>query len=681
MSEYMIPIPSRVYNAAVDGHVAGADQIIDDKTGLTLDKVAGGALEEKEYISSSNNGMGRVVLRKNLVEGINTLTQNMINKSNTIYIIQYDFTLGEDITIPANCVLKFDGGKFIGAGTNKDTVTLNNTLLIGNPYFDAIVFDGTIKNDTILASWCSNENTILSAIKLISENNKKFIFTKGEYHLHNTVFLYGGGSIFGEKDAKIYLYNDTDNGIYCGFICGIKEYAATSIDKISTWTGKINGLNLYPKSGMFNMIICIYNASHAEVSDCLFDGSYSLNAIVSNKYLSGVNNAELSTYPYRDFIYILRNTIICDTSDHARAARGGESPEALSIADSGTNIFIEKNKIFGALDDLAVHNCQGVTIRDNYFNTYDARILANSCKNVLIDNNTIEVDGNVTGSGGGSWCLSVGIEYSDVPSENIIISNNIIRAINGGTINYGCRISSGKNIKILSNTWLIPNASIFVDASDGLAPSGTTDENKFADYIFIENNTVPIINFAEPSGQTWSQKRTLIVRGNRVQSLYAYSNKAIVTNNNFYEDGEFYDDGHIIPRREAYKFDFDDCLEFEFDTSKLSDGWNEIPFVYNQVKTPLTKLSDYQYIIEKRIAPKENITMYVPSGPDTHFQVILEKDSKSVTYDGIIGVISWNSVGIKLPLLECNTKIKLRYQKPSGNNNGIVHGAIYFWYT
>lgn len=125
MSEHKIPIPSRLYNAAVDGHVAGADQIIDDKTSLTLDKVAGGALEEKEYISSSNNGMGRVILRKNLVEGVNTLTQNMINKSNTIYIIQYDFTLGEDITVPYDCILEFDGGSISG----EHTITGNNTII------------------------------------------------------------------------------------------------------------------------------------------------------------------------------------------------------------------------------------------------------------------------------------------------------------------------------------------------------------------------------------------------------------------------------------------------------------------------------------------------------------------------------------------------------------------------
>lgn len=109
-NENLIPIPGRLHSVATEGHVAGADQIIDDETGLTLDKVAGGALEEKEYTSGSDNGMGRVVLRKNLVNGVNTLVQTIINKSNTIYIIQYDFTLGEDITIPANCVLEFDGG-------------------------------------------------------------------------------------------------------------------------------------------------------------------------------------------------------------------------------------------------------------------------------------------------------------------------------------------------------------------------------------------------------------------------------------------------------------------------------------------------------------------------------------------------------------------------------------------
>ena len=51
-----------------------------------------------------------IILKKNLVNGINTLTQEMMSTQNTKYVIKYDYTLGENITVPANCVLEFDGG-------------------------------------------------------------------------------------------------------------------------------------------------------------------------------------------------------------------------------------------------------------------------------------------------------------------------------------------------------------------------------------------------------------------------------------------------------------------------------------------------------------------------------------------------------------------------------------------
>lgn len=54
---------------------------------------------------------------------VNCLTQDMINEANTIYIIHYDYTLKEDITIPANCVLEFDGGSISG----EHTITGQNT--------------------------------------------------------------------------------------------------------------------------------------------------------------------------------------------------------------------------------------------------------------------------------------------------------------------------------------------------------------------------------------------------------------------------------------------------------------------------------------------------------------------------------------------------------------------------
>ena len=79
--------------------------------------------KDKAYDPESFSGLGRIYLRKNMVDGVNTLTQEMINTANTIYVIQYDFTLGEDITVPEGCILEFEGGSISG---NK-TVTGDNT--------------------------------------------------------------------------------------------------------------------------------------------------------------------------------------------------------------------------------------------------------------------------------------------------------------------------------------------------------------------------------------------------------------------------------------------------------------------------------------------------------------------------------------------------------------------------
>lgn len=56
-------------------------------------------------------------------KGVNVLTQDMMSAANTKYVIKYDYTLAEDIIVPANCVLEFDGGSISGA----HTLTGNNT--------------------------------------------------------------------------------------------------------------------------------------------------------------------------------------------------------------------------------------------------------------------------------------------------------------------------------------------------------------------------------------------------------------------------------------------------------------------------------------------------------------------------------------------------------------------------
>ena len=75
--------------------------------------------------------------------GINVLTQAMLNRPNTIYVIQHDYDLnGQTITVPENCILKFDGGSL-----KNGTIVGQNTNIIASP--NVIIFD----NIDIHGSW------------------------------------------------------------------------------------------------------------------------------------------------------------------------------------------------------------------------------------------------------------------------------------------------------------------------------------------------------------------------------------------------------------------------------------------------------------------------------------------------------------------------------------------------
>lgn len=99
-------------------------------------------LANKTYDKQSFSGLGRVYLRKNIVGDKNVLTQAMINKANTIYVIQYDYDLKEaSINIPENCVLQFDGG------------SLSNGTIVGNNTKIKTELEKIFNNITIDGNW------------------------------------------------------------------------------------------------------------------------------------------------------------------------------------------------------------------------------------------------------------------------------------------------------------------------------------------------------------------------------------------------------------------------------------------------------------------------------------------------------------------------------------------------
>ena len=71
------------------------------------------------------------------------LEQSDFIRENTEYVIKYDFFLRENITIPANCTLKFEGGSISGGGNN-NIIEGNNTYIKAgnNPIFDNVYLLG-----------------------------------------------------------------------------------------------------------------------------------------------------------------------------------------------------------------------------------------------------------------------------------------------------------------------------------------------------------------------------------------------------------------------------------------------------------------------------------------------------------------------------------------------------------
>lgn len=91
---------------------------------------------DKDYNVNDYSGKARKYLRKNMISGVNTLAQDMINEPNTIYILQYDYCLaGQTIELPDNSIILWRGGRLYDGA-----VKLNKCRLLSN-YRQEDMFD------------------------------------------------------------------------------------------------------------------------------------------------------------------------------------------------------------------------------------------------------------------------------------------------------------------------------------------------------------------------------------------------------------------------------------------------------------------------------------------------------------------------------------------------------------
>ena len=97
--------------------------------------------EYNNIYSEEVGGLNRIVMKKNMVDGVNTLTQFMFQDAqgndliNTIFVIQYEFELkNQTINLPDNCVLEFAGGSI----KNGVVYGINVTIIAPTKAFENI---------------------------------------------------------------------------------------------------------------------------------------------------------------------------------------------------------------------------------------------------------------------------------------------------------------------------------------------------------------------------------------------------------------------------------------------------------------------------------------------------------------------------------------------------------------
>lgn len=176
---------------------------------------------DRSYSSELFSGKGYKILRKNISDGKNILIQEMINNLNTIYEIRYDYDLnGEEITIPENCILKFNGGS-LSNGTLKGTSTTINTA--DTKIFEStLILGGTFKNPYVNCAWYGtdvdekdNGVFINLAISNASKISKTAKLNDGTYNVITQIDILANMGLKGT--SKLYtkiMYKGDNTAIY-----------------------------------------------------------------------------------------------------------------------------------------------------------------------------------------------------------------------------------------------------------------------------------------------------------------------------------------------------------------------------------------------------------------------------------------------------------------------------------
>lgn len=229
-----------------------------------------------------------IILKKNLVNGVNTLTQEMMSATNTKYVIKYDYVLGEDITVPNNCILEFDGGSISGSYH----INFNNSVI-----------------------YADNDSAILNGITLfsnIAEISVKWFGAKGNHLTDDTNIFKAILNTYHEGLETVII----PEGVYV---------LTDSINTAASTDSRLKNINI---KGLGNDPSDYHNDTYKNYTEItgtsalVFLGNINTPCIVSTKNISNINiHGEAVSYTpeygVKEIHPKYENTIAISSSENA----------------------------------------------------------------------------------------------------------------------------------------------------------------------------------------------------------------------------------------------------------------------------------------------------------------------------------------------------------------------------
>ena len=490
---------------------------------------------DKNYNTADYSGLGRVYLRKNIQSVVNPntgitystnlLTQQMLNKENTIYVLQYDYSLNyQTISIPEGCVLLFEGGS-----VSNGTLIGTNTIISSTPtnILSKVNIQGTYNNEFWYIEWIAENgsNDYSSAMQTLfyDLNFPKTVkliqdvyVVKSPIQIGSNLVIEGNNSTIKSEFEDYYDY-------------------------------------IFTLSGVENTVIRNLVVNQSEIQDCSKNLNPSGTALVHRAQVIRALNLKDVTIENCSFYYFGASCIAVDSSTKPEGTfrlsnsnfyfrRGNANYDSSTVYAACTTNIITGNYINGAhsVDDsskattpsfggIEVHgpdtilsnnniikcgNAINVTPGDNYGDftywrgvTISNNVIGSCGKGIMywcfggageVDNRTwnVNITGNtleIGGAGNGSTALNaIGIVSSGTNGtlHNVNVIGNIINYISVGAYHKTINVAPGINFSGDNELTTLNIKDNIISNSPANAIVINHDENHIGKNITIEGNTI-----------------------------------------------------------------------------------------------------------------------------------------------------------------------------------------------